>query len=110
MAVGQAIEEIVPIFFVKGFIDPVVERSIVINSHFRDIRKKEAKILQDKIFVVKEGTSDTTNIVAARSHHLLGRAIMRATHCFPKKIKLASGNHVTDAGNVIKHPPYMFIV
>jgi hypothetical protein len=110
LAVGQAIEEIVPIFFVKGFIDPVFERSIVINSHFRDIRKKEAKILHDKVFVLKEGTSNTANIVTARSHHLLGRAIVRATHCFPKEIKLASGNHVTDAGNVIKHPPHMFIV
>jgi hypothetical protein len=40
LAVGQAIEEIVPIFFVKGFIDPVLEGTIVINSHFRDIRKK----------------------------------------------------------------------
>ena len=108
--VGQAIEEIVPIFFVKGFIDPVLEGTIVINSHFRDIRKKEAKILHYKVFVVKEGTSDTTNIVAACSHHLLGLAIMRATQCFPKKIKLASGNHFTDAGNVIKHPPHMFIV
>ena len=108
--VGQAIEEIVPIFFVKGFIDPVLEGTIVINSHFRDIRKKEAKILYDKIFVVKKGTSDTTNIVAARSHHLLGWAIVRTTHCFSKKIKLASGNHVTDAGNVVEHPPHMFVV
>ena len=110
MAVGQAIEEIVPIFFVKAFIDPVLERSIVINSHSRDIRKKEAQILHDKVFVVEKGTSDSTNIIATRSHHLLGRAIMRATHCFPKKIKLTSGNHVTDARNVIKHPPPMFIV
>jgi hypothetical protein len=110
LSVGQAIDEIVPIFFVACFIDPVFERSIVVNGHFRDIRKKEAKVLHNKIFVVKEGTPDTTNIVAARSHHLLGWTIVRAAHCLPKKIKLTSGNHITDAGNVIEHSPHMFIV
>ncbi len=64
MSVGQAIDEIVPIFFIACFIDPVFERSIVVNGHFRDIRKKEAKVLHNKIFVVKEGTPDTTNIVS----------------------------------------------
>jgi len=35
---------------------------------------------------------------------------MGSSHCLPKEIQLAGGNHITDTGDVIKHPADMFIV
>ena len=110
LSVGEACNEVVPILFVAGFVDPVLEGAIFVDGDFRDVRKKETKVFHNEIFVVKEGTADTTNIVAARSHQLLGWTIVRAAHCFPKKIKLTSGNHIANARNVIKHPPHMLIM
>ena len=108
--VGEACNEVVPIFFVVGFIDPVLEGAIFVDGDFREVRKKETKVFHNEIVVVKEGTANTTGIVAARSHHLLGWAIVRTAHCFPKKIKLTSGNHIANARNVIKHPLHMLIM
>ncbi len=61
-------------------------------------------------FIVEEGTPDTTDIVAACSHHLLGWAIVRTVHGLAKEIKLTSSNHVANSWDVIKHPSHVFIV
>ena len=110
LAVREACDEVVPICFIKSFIDPIFERAILVNGDFRDIREKETKILDDIILVMKEGPPDTTDVVTARCHHLLGWTIGWTTHGFPQEIKLTSSNHVANAGNVVKHPPHVFIV
>ena len=82
----------------------------MVDGDFRDICEKEAEIFDDIILVMKEGPPDTADVVAARCHHLLGRTIGWTTHGFPQEIKLTSSNHVANAGNVVKHPPHVFIV
>ena len=110
LLVSEACDEVVPVFFVKGFVNPVLEGAMIINGDFRDVREKKTKIFDDVILVVKEGAADTMNIVAACSHHLLGWMVVWPTHCFPKKIKLASSNHVANAGDVVEHSPHVLIV
>ena len=110
MPVKKACDEIVPIFFVEGFSYPTFERTIIVDSYFRDINKKEAEILNNVVFVVEKRTSNTPNIVTAHSHHLLGRAVVWSPHCLSKKIKLAGGNHVAGSRDIVKHPLHMLIV
>ncbi len=110
LSVSEACDKIVPIFFVKGFVNPILEGTIFVDGDFGDIGEEETEIFDNKIIVVEEGAAFTTNIIAAHSHHLLGWAVMQSTHCFSKKIKLSGGNHVTNTRDVIKHPPHMFIV
>ena len=98
LSVSEACGEVVPVFFVKGFVNPVLEGAIIINGDFRDVREKKTKIFDNVILVVKEGAANTMNIVAARSHHLLGWTVVWPTHCFPKKIKLVSSNHLPTRG------------
>ena len=50
------------------------------------------------------------NIVAARSHHLLGRTVVQSPHCLSKKIKFVGGNHVANLRDIVKHPSPMLIV
>jgi hypothetical protein len=101
LSVSEACNEVVPVFFIKGFVNPVLEGAIIINGDFRDVREKKTKSFDDVILVVKEGVAYTTNIVAARSHLLLGWTVVWPTHCSPKKIKLASSNHVANARDVV---------
>ncbi len=110
LAVREACNEVVPVCFIKSFIDPVFEGAILVNGDFGNIGKEEAKIRYNEIFIVEEGTPDTTDIVAACSHHLLGWAIVRTAHGLAKEIKLTSSNHVANSWDVIKHPSHVFIV
>ena len=110
LTICEACKEVVPVFFVEGFIDPVLEGAIFINGVFRDIREKETKIIDNVVLLVEIGAPDLTNVVAARSHHLLGWLVGWSTHGLPKKIKLASSNHVANAGDVVEHSPHMLIV
>ena len=110
LAVCETCNEVVSVFFIKSFIDPIFEGAILVNGDFGDIGEEESKVLYYEIFIVKEGTPNTTDIVAACSHHLLGWMIVRATHGLAKEIKLTSSNHVANSWDVIKHPSHVFIV
>jgi hypothetical protein len=110
LTICKAFKEGVPVFFVEGFVNPVLEGAVFIDGDFRDIHKKETKILDNEIFVVQEGSAYSANIVGTRSHHLLGWSIRWATHGLPKEIKLAGSNHVADAGDVVEHPSHVLVV
>ena len=110
LAICETCNEVVPVCFVECFVDPVFQGTILVNGDFRDICEKETKILYNIILVMEEGSPDTTDVVTACSHHLLGWTVGWSTHGLPKEIKLTSSNHVANTGDVIKHPPHVFIV
>ena len=110
LAINETCNEVVPISFVEGFVDPVLEGTILVDGDFRNIREEEAEVLDNIILVMKEGPSDKSYIVAACSEHLLRWTIRWSLHGLSKEIKLASSNHIANARNVIKHSPHMFIV
>jgi hypothetical protein len=67
-------------------LDPILEGAVVVDSNFRDISEEKAKILDDIILVVKEGATDSANIIiTACSQHLLGRAVVWPAYCFSRK-------------------------
>ena len=82
----------------------------MINGNFRDFREEKTKILDNVVLVVEEGPPNATNIVAARSYHLLGWPVGWSTHGLSKEVELTSSNHVTDAGDVVKHPSHMLVM
>ena len=82
----------------------------LINGNLRDVLKEKTKILDNVILVVEEGPPDATNIVAARSYHLLGWPVGWSTHGLSKEVMLTSSNHVTDAGDVVEHPSHILVV
>ncbi len=90
--------------------DPIFEGAIVVDSNYRDISKEKANNLDDIILVVKEGATNSANIITACSQHLLGKAVVWPAYCFSKKVKLTGSNHVTHARYVIKHSPHVCIV
>jgi hypothetical protein len=110
LTICEACKKVVPVLFVEGFVDPVFEGAVLVNGNFRNIHKKETKILDDVILVVEKGAPNATNIVAARSHHLLGWTVGWSPHGLPKEIELTSSNHVADAGDVVEHPPHVLVV
>ena len=82
----------------------------MINGNFGDVCEEKTKILDNVILVVEEGPPDATNIVAARSYHLLGWPVGWSTHGLSKEVELTSSNHVTDAGDVVEHPSHMLVM
>ena len=52
LAINETCNEVVPIPFVEGFVDPVLEGTILVNGDFRDIRERETKILDNIILVM----------------------------------------------------------
>ena len=82
----------------------------MINGNFRDVREEKTKILDNVVLVVEEGPPNATNIVAARSYHLLGWPVGWSTHGLSKEVELTSSNHVTDAGDDVKHPSHMLVM
>ncbi len=93
-----------------GFLDPILEGAVVVDSDFRDVSEEKAKILDNMILVVKKGVTNLANILTACSQHLLGRAVVWPAYCFSNKVKLMGSNHVTHARYVIKHSPHVCIV
>jgi hypothetical protein len=82
----------------------------LINGNFRDVREEKTKILDNVVLVVEEGPPNATTIVAACSYHLLGWPVGWSTHGLSKEVELTSSNHVTDAGDVVKHPSHMLVM
>jgi hypothetical protein len=82
----------------------------LINGNFRDVREEKTKILDNVVLVVEEGPPNAMTIVAARSYHLLGWPVGWSTHGLSKEVELTSSNHVTDAGDVVKHPSHMLVM
>ena len=107
LAVREACDEVVPVCFIKSFIEPILEGAILIDGDFGNIGKEEAEVLHDEILIVEEGTPHTTNVVAACGHHLLCWAIVRPAHGLAKEVKLTSSNHVANSWDVIEHPPHV---
>ncbi len=95
LSVKWAHNQIIPVFLIKGFLDPILEGAVVVNSNFRDVSKEKANILDNIILVVKEGATNSANIITGCSQHLLGRAVVWPAYCFSKKVKLTGSNHVT---------------
>ncbi len=90
--------------------DPILEGAVVVDSNFRDVSKEKGKILDNIILVVKEGATNSANIITACSQYLLGRAVVWPAYCFSKKVELMGSNHVTHTRYVINHSPDMCIV
>jgi hypothetical protein len=91
-------------------VNSIFEGAVVVDGDFRHIGKKKTEIFHNIVFVVEEWASYFSNIVTARSQHLLSGAVMWPAHHFPKKDKLLGGNHVANTRYVIEHLSDMFVV
>jgi len=109
MSIHETCNKLSPVLFVRCFFNPALERSVHIYCDFRDVCKLKLEIFHDEVLVVEKGSSNLTNLVAARRLNLLSWAIMRSLHYFLNKVKLAGGYHVTYTRYVVEHPPDMFI-
>jgi hypothetical protein len=109
VSIREACDKLIPVLFVGCFFNPTFERAERVNCDLGDIHKQKLEVLHDKIFVVKEWSSNPSNLVATRCQHLLGWAVMRSSHYLSNEVKLSGGNHITYSGYVIEHPSDVFI-
>ncbi len=42
MLVGEAVDKLCPVFFMKGFLNPVLEGAKIVDSDFGNVGKEEA--------------------------------------------------------------------
>ncbi len=86
MSIGQACNQLVPVLFVQCFPYPVLEGAVFVDGNFRYVSKEEAEVFDNEVFVVKEGTSNSANSVAACGQHLLCWPIRWSANNFPKEV------------------------
>ena len=110
LSVGETVDKFIPILLVGCFFNPILERAVVVDGDFRYVGKEETQVSHDEVFVVEERASHLSNVVAARSQHLLCWPVEWTTYCLPNEIKLACSYHVGHTRYVIKHSSDMFVL
>jgi hypothetical protein len=110
LSVKKTCNQVVPVFFIQGFMYLVLEGAVVIDGDFRYVGKEKVEVLHNVVLVVEEGTSNLADIVPARCQHLLSRTVVWSTYCLAQEVELTRSNHVSDSGYVIEHFPHMFVV
>ena len=109
MSVGETVDEFIPILLVGCFLDPILERAVVVDGDFRYVGKEETQVSHDEVFVVEERASHSSNVVAACGQHLLCWPVEWTAYCLPNEIELSCGDHVGHTRYVVEHSPDMFV-
>ncbi len=110
LSVEKTCNQVVPVFFIQGFMYPMLEGAVVVDGDFRYVGKEKAEVLHNVVLVVDEGMSNSADIVAACCQHLLSRTVVWSTYPLAQEVELMCSNHVSDPGYVIEHFPHMFVV
>jgi hypothetical protein len=83
LSVGETVDEFIPILLVGCFLDPILERAVVVDGDFRYVGKEETQVSHDEVFVVEERSSHSWNVVTACGQHLLCRSIEWTAYRLP---------------------------
>jgi hypothetical protein len=68
------------------------------------------EVLDNMVFVMEEGPSGESNVVAACGQHMLSWLVVRALHNFADEVHLPCCNHVSCSWYVVKHLSNMLIL
>ncbi len=110
MVVEEALDKLCPVFFVRCYLKPILERTLVNDDNFGDFREELSEIANDHILVMKVGEALIALVLAAGGEHAAGRVVNRPLDNFPKEAKLPGSDHVLNAWYVIEHAAYLLIL
>ncbi len=83
LSVSETVDEFFPILLVGCFLDPILERAVVVNGDFRYVGKEETQVSHYEVFVVEKRSSHSLNVVTACGQHLLCRSVKWTAYCLP---------------------------
>ena len=109
LSISETVDKFIPVLLVGCFLNPVLERAVVVDGDFRYVGKEETQVSHDEVFVVEERTSHSLSVVAACGQHLLCWPVEWTAYCLPNEIELSCGDHVGHTRYVVEHSPDMFV-
>ncbi len=109
LSVCETVDKFIPILLVGCFLNPILDRAVVVDGDFRYVGKEETQVSHDEVFVVEKRSSHSSNVVAACGQHLLCRSVEWTAYRLPYEVELTCSDHVGHTRYVVKHSSDMFV-
>ncbi len=92
-----------PVFLIRGLIDSVLERAIVVDGGGGHAFKKKLQILHHGVLGVSLWAAHLSLVVTIDHDHASRRSIVGTLDSLPNEVKLLGSNHVFNVQYVVEY-------